>query len=176
MNKLEIAFDNGCEKYNLEDYYFIYNQPDTPPAFSSKKIRFKPTQLPDRLLLSKIHHNYLIELKQTKGSRFDFHRIPLHQIRSLLDFERKAGTSYILFSFNEFEKIVLVHITHFLKLQRIVKKEAYNGERRGKGKSFNVNDLEKIKYKSLKATLLRKNYELELGFLLPNQMVISSFI
>jgi penicillin-binding protein-related factor A (putative recombinase) len=175
-NKLELAFDLGVKKLNLEEYYFIFNQPDIPPLFS-KKLRFKPKQLPDRLLCSKVNNNYLlIEIKKNKNSRMRFDRVAEHQEQYLMEWQEKAGEAYLLISFSEFKRIVLIGIEQFQKLKQLVKKEAKNGERRGKGKSFNVKDLEKINYREIEREKLRVNYRLNLSFLIPNQAEIISFL
>jgi penicillin-binding protein-related factor A (putative recombinase) len=175
-NKLEKAFDLGVIKLELEKYYFIFNQPDIPPLFS-KKLRFKPKQLPDRLLASKINNKYLlIEIKKNKNARMRFDRVAEHQEQYLIEWQEKAGEAYLLISFDEFKRVVLISIKQFLKLKRIVKKEAKNGERRGKGKSFNMKDLEKIEYQEIEKEKLRVNYRLDLTFLIPNQQEIISFL
>jgi len=150
-NKLEKAFDLGFKKF-LKDYYFLFNQPDIPPLFASK-LRFKPKQTVDRILLSRTR-NIALELKKSKQKLISFSRFQDHQIEELEEFKQKAGESYFLVSLHQFTMIVLIDIDQFKILRQNINK-----------KSFNVDDVQTIDHQIIDAKKLRTNYRLDLRFL-----------
>jgi penicillin-binding protein-related factor A (putative recombinase) len=155
-NRLEIAFDLGYRKF-LQNQYFLINEADVPTYR-------KPKQTVDRILVSK-RLNIALELKQTKRKLISFRRFQDHQVQELIEFKQKAGEAYFLVSLNEFRTVALIDIDQFKTLRQKLTK-----------KSFNESDLTLIDHKIIRAEKLRTNYRLSLTFLLPDQMLLSSYI
>lgn len=155
-NKLEKAFDLGYKKY-LEQYFFVINETDVPTYR-------KPKQTVDRILISR-EINIALELKKTKRKLISFSRFKDHQIQELEEFKQKSGVAYFLVSLHEFETVILIDIGQFILLRQKLNK-----------KSFNKDDLSLIDHKVIKANKLRTNFRLDLRFLIPDQMFISSYL
>jgi penicillin-binding protein-related factor A (putative recombinase) len=155
-NRLEVAFDLGYKKF-LQNHYFLINEADVPTYR-------KPKQTVDRILVSN-RLNIALELKQSKRKLISFRRFQDHQVQELIEFKQKAGEAYFLVSLNEFRTVALIDIDQFKTLRQKLTK-----------KSFNESDLTLIDHKIIRAEKLRTNYRLNLTFLLPDQMLLSSYI
>lgn len=155
-NKLEKAFDLGYEKH-LRGHYFLINETDVPTYR-------KPKQTVDRILVS-TKLNIALELKKSKRKLIPFSRFQDHQVQELIEFKQKAGEAYFLVSLNEFHTVALIDIDQFKILRQNLEK-----------KSFNEGDLTQIEHKIIKAEKLRTNYRLNLELLLPDQLLLSSYV
>jgi penicillin-binding protein-related factor A (putative recombinase) len=153
---LERAFDKGYRKY-LKDHYYLFKVPDIP--FSKKN-----KQPVDRILVSK-DKNIAIEIKYTSTDRMELRRLKEHQIEDLKEFKYKSGAAFILFSLNSFEKVFLTEIDDYLRFKTDL------GQ-----KSFTQDHLDLMNYQEIKVEKLRKYHRLDLKLLIPNQMVISSYL
>ena len=153
MNILEKAFDIGFDKF-LKEKYLKVNEGDFP-LFLLKEIklktRFKPKQIPDRLLLSR-EKNICIEMKHNKGMSIPLSNIKQSQIDFMIKFEKLAGASYFIFSFNEMKDVLLIPINYYLNITNIIDK-----------KSINIKDLEEAR----RINVLKKkvNIYLDIHFL-----------
>ena len=150
-NKLEKAFDLGYEKFLKKEFLRI-NVPDLPPYFREfTKVKFKPKQIVDRILLSK-RKSIAFELKNTKRKLIPLTRIKKHQTEFLKEFKEKVGESYYLFGFNDFKCVFGVDIDVFLEMRRTLTK-----------KSFNMKDIKTLNHIEIEIKKLRTNYRMNLS-------------
>jgi len=151
MNILEKTFDLGFDKF-LKSKYLKVNQADIPYfAMKNLNIRFKPKQLPDRLLLSR-ERNICFELKNTISRSIPFYNIKQHQIDFLIEFKKYAGDSFFIFAFDNLNYVFLIEIDQFIVMKNSIGK-----------KSVNFNDCLIRKFKELNVIKLKVNFRLDLS-------------
>jgi len=170
MNDLEQAFDNGYRKYLSREFMRI-SQANIPFFALKGNIRFKPKQMPDRILVS-FHQNLCFELKRVQTDSLPLANIKPHQIAFLSEFQQKAGQSYFIFAFMASQKVFLVPITLFCKLIR-TSEGALIVNTTGR-KSLHIKDLQKLDVKEIPMEVMQKHFRLNLeGFL---EETIMSFL
>lgn len=131
VNNLEKLFDYSFNIL-LKEKYMVINETDFPLfLIKQSNTRFKPKQIPDRILLSR-KRNVVLEMKENKGNSMRFDRIKPHQLDFLIEFSKMAGDSYLILSFNELNEIIFIEISMFEELIDLIKK-----------KSFSTSDLKK---------------------------------
>ena len=152
VNELEQSFDRGYKKY-LKNDYWMYNQPDIPFYLIQKsKLKFSLPQLPDRILISILYPNLLIELKSTMGKSIPINNIKNHQIKDLREFNMKGGHGYFIFSFQGMKSVFLIPISIYIEIVN-------NLER----KSIPIEAMNHSQIRGIPIEKLRKNLRLNLS-------------
>jgi len=168
-NDLEVLFDLS---YNSvwKSQFLCIKEVDFPLyLIQQSKLRFKPHQIVDRVLLSH-KKNFAFELKHSKTSSIALDRIKPHQIKFLNDFEQFCGSGFFIFSFEGLKYIFLINIHQYLKIIQHIEK-----------KSINMSDLQAnptiLKISQIKINAHRQKKVLNLSSILfPDQNRIENFL
>jgi len=114
---LEEAFDRGQDHYL--PMMFRIAQPNIGwLAGKAKGAHFTPSQLPDRILLSKRDGCWCFELKQCQDKSFAFSRLAEHQGKHLEEFAEKVGKAYVVISFQGLGRVFALPIAAYQFLER----------------------------------------------------------
>src|SRR4030042_1336045 len=112
----ERAFDRGQQSYLPE--VFRISQPNISYlARQAGVTSFTPSQLPDRILLSKRDGCWCFELKMCQEKTFAFSRLAEHQGKHLEEFAEKVGKAYVIIGFEGGERVFAIPITAYRFLE-----------------------------------------------------------
>lgn len=114
-NPLELLFDYTYDVM-WNDVYFLVREVDFPLyLIQQSKLRYKPKQMVDRILLSRTR-NIAIEMKHSQTKSIALDRLAEHQVKYLTLFQEMCGHAYFLLAFNHMQEIWLIPIQsyHFL--------------------------------------------------------------